>query len=295
MSKKRNTDLVKADREEEEESPEAEMSFFDHLEVLRWHIIRSVIAIIVFASLAWTYYTPIFNNIILGPKRADFWTYRMFCLLDEKLHINTGYCITKDIPFSLLNTQPAGQFTLMMNSSLLIGLIFGAPYLLFELWRFIKPGLKDVERKSANGFVFYASLLFISGILFGYFIICPVSISFLTGFIVSSDIVNSFAVDEYMSFVGTLTLGTGIIFELPILIFILSKMSIMTPKFMRSTRRYAVVAILVIAAVVTPTPDVVTMMIVATPLFGLYELSIMVSQRVENQRKKAEAAFYSGA
>lgn len=294
MSKKRNTDLVKAVKEKGE-SLEAEMSFFDHLEVLRWHLIRSSIAIVVFTCIAWSYYDFIFNSIIMGPKKADFWTYRMMCLLNEKFNIDTGYCITKDIPFSLLNTYMAGQFTLQMNSSLMIGLVLGGPYLLFELWRFIKPGLKEVEVRSANGFVFYASLLFILGILFGYFIICPVSINFLGGYIVSSDIVNSITIDNYLSFVGTLTLGSGVIFELPILIYILSKMGIMTPKFMRSTRRYAVVVILIVAAVVTPTPDIVTMMIVAFPLFVLYELSIIVSQRVDNQRKKADAAFYSGA
>lgn len=292
MAKKRNTDLVKAIKERTE-SPEAEMSFFDHLEVLRWHLIRSAIAIVVFASLAWTYYDFIFNTIILGPKKADFWTYRMACMLNNKFNIDSGYCITKDIPFSLLNTSVAGQFTLQMNSSLMLGLILGAPYLLFELWRFIKPGLKDVEIRSANGFVFYSSMLFLVGILFGYYIILPVSMTFLFGFVVSPDILNQVTTDNYLTFVSTLVIGSGIIFELPILVYILSKMTILTPKFMRSTRRYAIVINLIIAAVVTPTPDIITMMIVATPLLVLYELSILVSQKVDNQRKKAEAEFYS--
>jgi len=292
MAKKRNTDLVKAVKERTQ-SLEAEMSFFDHLEVLRWHLIRSAIAIVVFASLAWTYYDFIFNTIIMGPKKADFWTYRMACMLNEKFNIFGGYCITKDIPFSLLNTSVAGQFTLQMNSSLMIGLVLGAPYLLFELWRFIKPGLKDAEVRSASGFVFYSSILFIIGILFGYYIILPVSMTFLFGFVVSTDILNQVTTDNYLTFVSTLIIGSGIIFELPVLVYILSKMTILTPKFMRSTRRYAVVINLIIAAVVTPTPDVVTMMIVATPLLVLYELSIMVSQKVDNQRKKAEAEFYS--
>jgi len=292
MAKKRNTDLVKAIKERTE-SPEAEMSFFDHLEVLRWHLIRSAIAIVVFASLAWTYYDFIFNTIILGPKKADFWTYRMACMLNNKFNIDSGYCITKDIPFSLLNTSVAGQFTLQMNSSLMLGLVLGAPYLLFELWRFIKPGLKDVEIRSANGFVFYSSMLFLLGILFGYYVILPVSMTFLFGFVVSPDILNQVTTDNYLTFVSTLVIGSGIIFELPILVYILSKMTILTPKFMRSTRRYAIVINLIIAAVVTPTPDIITMMIVATPLLVLYELSILVSQKVDNQRKKAEAEFYS--
>lgn len=291
MSKQRNTDLVKAIKEKGE-SLEAEMSFFDHLEVLRWHLIRSAVAIVVFASLAWTYFDYIFNTIIMGPTKANFWTYRMMCLLNNKLHIDTGYCITQDIPVTLLNTYMAGQFTLQMNGSLLLGIGLGVPYLLFELWRFIKPGLKETEVKSASGFVFYSSVLFIIGALFGYYIILPVSITFLFGFVVSNDIINQITTDNYLTFIATLTIGAGVIFELPVVVFILSRIGILTPAFMRSTRRYAVVVILIIAAVVTPTPDMVTMLIVAFPLFFLYELSIMVSQRVDNRRKKEEAEFY---
>jgi sec-independent protein translocase protein TatC len=182
-----------------------------------------------------------------------------------------------------------------MNGSLLIGIGLGVPYLLFELWRFIKPGLKEVEVRSASGFVFYSSVLFALGVLFGYYIILPVSITFLFGFVVSGNIVNNYSIDNYLTFIATLTIGAGIIFQLPIVVYILSRISILTPKFMRSTRRYAVIIILIIAAVVTPTPDIITMMIVAFPLFILYELSILVSQRVETKRKKEEADFNRGA
>lgn len=264
---------------------EAEMSFFDHLEVLRWHLIRSAVAIVVFTSLAFTYYDFIFDKVIMGPKNPQFWTYRMMCKLADRFSLGPDFCI-KDIPFNIINTDMAGQFTLQINSSLLIGLILGFPYLLFEIWRFVKPGLNPNEKNSASGFVFYASLLFILGILFGYYIIAPLSINFLANYTVSSIIQNQITIDSYLSSVATLTLGAGITFELPIVIFVLSKLGIMTPAFMRSTRRYAVVIILIIAAIVTPTPDILTMLTVSFPLFLLYELSIIVSARVDRKRNK---------
>lgn len=292
---KRKFDLVQTIKEKAQASTDEEMSFFDHLEVLRWHLIRAAVAIVIFTGIGWTYYDYIFNEIILGPKKAGFWTYRMMCLLNEKFNIGPEFCITKDAPFSLLNTDMAGQFTLQMNSSLMIGIMLGFPYLLYELWRFIKPGLKETEIKSASGFVFYASVLFALGVMFGYYIISPLSVTFLAGYVVSTEIQNSITIDSYLSTVATLTLGTGVVFELPIVIFILSKMGIMTPKFMRSSRRYSTVLILIIAAIVTPTPDITTMLTVSFPLFLLYEISIIVSERVEKRRKKAEEDFYSGA
>ncbi|MXV16968.1 twin-arginine translocase subunit TatC [Hufsiella ginkgonis] len=291
MSKKRSEDLIQAIKEKGK-NIEAEMSFFDHLDVLRGHLIRSAIAICIFATLAWCYYDFIYNEVILGPKHTGFWTYRMMCLLSKNFpSLFSDFCVTK-INFELINTEMAGQFTLQMNSSLMIGVIFGIPYLLFELWRFIKPGLNETEQKSTTGFVFFASALFLLGILFGYYIITPMSINFLAGFVVSSDIKNMIEIDSYMSSVATLTIGTGIVFELPVVIFVLSKMGLMTPKFMRSSRRYAIVIILIIAAVVTPTPDILTMMVVSFPLFILYEFSITISGMVERSKKKAELEFY---
>ncbi|TZF85591.1 twin-arginine translocase subunit TatC (plasmid) [Pedobacter sp. BS3] len=264
---------------------EAEMSFFDHLEVLRWHLIRASVAIVVFTVLAFVYYDFIFDTIIMGPKSPSFWTYRMMCIIGDKFNLGPDFCI-KEIPFNIINTDMAGQFTLQMNSSLIIGLVLGIPYLLYELWRFIKPGLTELEAKSASGFVFYASLLFMLGVLFGYYIISPLSINFLANYKVSQVIQNQITIDSYLSSVATLTLGTGVVFELPIIIYILSKIGIMTPAFMRSSRRYAIVIILIIAAVVTPTPDILTMMTVSFPLFILYEISILISARVDKKRQR---------
>lgn len=265
-------------------SVESEMNFFDHLDVLRGHLVRSVIAVVLFTSLSFYYYDFLFDVIIMGPKRPDFWSYRMLCKLGVYLH-KDGFCIT-EIPGKIINTEMAGQFTLQINSSLLMGLTLGVPYLLWEIWRFIKPGLHVNERKSTTGFVFFASMLFIIGVLFGYFIISPLSVNFLANYRVSDLIENTITVDSYLSTVATLSLATGLVFQLPIVIFILSKLGIMTPKFMREGRRYAVILILVIAAIVTPTPDMMTMVVVAIPLFVLYEISILVAVRVEKRRIK---------
>lgn len=291
MSEKRTTDLIQAIKDKGT-TIDAEMSFFDHLEVLRWHLIRSAVAIVLFTSLAFVYYDWIFDTLILGPKHPDFWTYRMMCTLGERFNLGPDFCI-KEIPFKIINTEMAGQFTLQLNSSLLIGIILGFPYLLFEIWKFVKPGLTEKESSSASGFVFYATLLFMLGIMFGYYVIAPLSINFLANYNISTLIENTITIDSYLSSVATLTVGAGITFELPIVIFILSKLGIMTPAFMRSSRRYATIIILIIAAVVTPTPDLLTMLTVSFPLFLLYEVSIIISGRVEAKRKKAELDFYS--
>lgn len=287
MSK--NKKLIQAIKDKGK-SLEAEMSFFEHLEVLRWHIIRAVIAIIIFAILSFSFYDFVFNEIIMGPKKVDFWTYRMMCKLGEILNLE-GFCVTQ-IPFSIINTEVAGQFMMQINSCLLMAIALGFPYLLFEIWLFIKPALTDIERKSASGFVFFASILFILGALFGYYIVVPLSINFLANISLSDEITNMITMDSYLSTVATLTLGCGVVFLLPIIIFILSKLGLMTPQFMRQSRRYAIIIILIIAAIITPTADVITLLTVSAPMFLLYELSIMVSANVHRAKLQREKEFY---
>jgi len=272
---------------------EAEMSFFDHIDILRKHLLRTLAVVTLFVCGAFYFSDFIWGDIIMGPKKADFWTYRMMCKLVEALPslIPKEFCITV-IDAKLINTEMAGQFTLLMNSSITAGLILGVPYLLFEIWLFIKPALLDNERKSASGFVFFASALFFTGVLFGYYVIAPLSINFLLTFTVDPSINNTITIDSYLSLILTLALGSGIIFQLPVVIFILSKLGIMTPQFMRKSRRYAAVLILVVAAVVTPTADPYTMLIVAFPLFLLYEASIMISANIQRKKQKAEIEFY---
>ncbi|HLS38335.1 MAG TPA: twin-arginine translocase subunit TatC [Sphingobacterium bovisgrunnientis] len=286
MSNKKLIDAIK----DKGKTLEAEMSFFQHLEVLRWHIIRSVIAIAVFAILSFSFYDFVFNQIIMGPKNLDFWTYRMMCKVGELMNLD-GFCVDK-IPFNIINTELAGQFMLQINSCLLMALALGFPYLLFEIWLFVKPALTEVERKSASGFVFYATILFALGALFGYYIVVPLSVNFLANVSLSAEITNQIKIDSYLSTIATLTLGCGVVFLLPILIFILSKLGFMTPQFMRASRRYAVVIILIIAAIITPTADIITLLTVSAPMFILYELSISVSANVQRKRELKEKEFY---
>jgi sec-independent protein translocase protein TatC len=269
----------------------AEMSFFQHLEALRWHIIRAALAILVFAIFAFIYFDDIFFHIILGPTRVDFWTYRMMCKLGEWFHsifsfINPDDFCVRSIKFKLINTDLAGQFNLQLNSSIMIGIILGIPYLLFELWRFIRPALHAKERRAASGFVFYSSFLFLLGVAFGYYVITPLSIRFLASYTVSDVIENMFSIDSFISSETMLTLLAGLVFQLPIVVYILASLGILTPKFMRDKRRYAIVIVLILAAIITPSPDALTMLIVAMPLYVLYEFSITVAAFVERRREK---------
>lgn len=277
---------------------EAEMSFFDHLEALRWHLIRASVAILVFTILAFSYFDTLWETIIMGPSKDDFWTARTMCNLGHWLHktfpaYGFDFCFNT-IKVQLMNNEMAGQFILQINTSLLAGITMGVPYLLWEIWRFIKPALHEKERKAASGFVIYATFLFFLGVMFGYYVITPLSVHFLMGYTVSPSILNLPSIDSYLSSVATLTLATGLVFELPILIYILANLGIMTPKFMRASRRYAIVIILIIAAVVTPTPDMLTMTVVSIPLFILYEVSIFVAVAVEKRKiKKSEELMRS--
>lgn len=277
--------IVKAIKEKGK-TLESEMSFFEHLNALRSHLIRAALAILIFTSVAFYFNEFIIDTVIFGPKDPNFWTYRMMCKMGELLHMD-GWCVS-EFDFTIISTELGGQFNLMINSCIVTGIVFGFPYLLWELWRFIKPALHEKEKKAASGFVFYASFLFLVGILFGYFIIAPLSVKFLAGFSVSNDIKNTFSIDSYLSTVLTLTLGSGIVFELPILIYILVSLSILSATFMRKTRRYAIVLILIIAAIITPTPDAITMGVVAFPLLMLYEVGILVASGVEKRRAKKE-------
>ena len=275
---------------------QSEMSFFEHLEALRWHIIRTALFILVFAIVAFIYFKKFFfDGIILAPTRVDFWTYRMMCHMGNGLHsvfsfINPDDFCVRAFKFHLINTEMAGQFTLQLNTSIMIGLIMGIPYLLFELWRFIRPALHEKERKAASGFVFYASFLFFLGVSFGYYIVTPLSVRFFATYDVSDTITNMFDVDNYISSITWLTLLAGIVFQLPMVAYILSSLTVVTASFMRRTRRYATVLILMLAAVITPSPDAFTLLVVAAPLFLLYEFSIMVAAFVERRRAKREKA-----
>ena len=250
------------------------MTFLDHLEALRWHLVRSVIAITALSVAAFVNKEFIFDKIIFGPKSPDFPTYKVLCRLSEKFSID--FCIT-DFPFNIISVAMSGQFTTHMWVAFISGLVVGFPYLLWEIWRFVKPALKENEKKYSRGIVFFTSLLFLTGVLFGYYIISPLSINFLGSYQVSEQVKNQISLDSYISTITMLTFSSGVVFELPVVVYFLSKIGLMTPQFMRRYRRHAMVANLIIAAIITPSPDVTSQLLVAIPLFLLYEASIYVS------------------
>ncbi len=272
---------------DDEPQGEKEMTFVEHLEELRWHLIRSVAFVLIFIILAFVYINDIYQNVIMGPAKADFWTYQMMCKLGTML--NTPSLCVKDLDFKIINRTVTGQFMTALTSSFVIGVIAGFPYIFWEVWRFITPGLKEKERKAARGAVFYVTFLLALGLAFGYYIVAPMAINFLVNFKLDPSIQNQIDVSDYIDFLLISILACGLTFQMPIIIFILSKANIITPKFMRDYRRHAFVVIVILAAVITPSPDPFSMMIVAIPLYILYELSITVSAGVERRKKKEEA------
>lgn len=261
------------------------MSFLEHLEVLRWHLVRSVSAIFIVAIAAFIAKGFIFDTLLLGPKNPDFWTYRKLCELSEKFNLSDLLCIT-EIPFDLINISMAGQFSTHIFVSIIAGVVVAFPYVMFELWRFIKPGLYSTERKYASGMVFYTSVLFILGVLFGYYIIAPLSVNFLGSYRVSETVMNQIDLNSYFSTIATLVLASGAVFELPVLMYFLTKIGLVTPALLRQYRRHAVVGILILSAVITP-PDVSSQILVFFPLMLLYEVSIWVSAIVLRNEAKA--------
>lgn len=264
---------------------DAEMTFLDHLEELRWHLIRSLIAILVFAVAAFCAKGLIFHTIILGPSRTDFWTYQMLCKLSVILD-SPSLCMDK-LPFIIQSRQMTGQFTMHITAAFVIGLICAFPYAFWEIWRFIKPGLYPKERKAARGATFYVSVLFILGVLFGYFIVTPVSINFFANYSLDESIQNEFDIVSYVSTFTSLVLACAILFQLPIIVFVLTKAGLITPVFLKTYRRHAIVVILILGAILTP-PDPFSQILVAIPLYGLYEVSIFISQYVVRQEESTE-------
>lgn len=260
-----------------------EMSFLDHIDELRWHLIRMMIAILIFTGLAFVYKDILFDQIIFGPKRPDFWTYRALCDLGQWIYSDDRLCIS-DFGFKITNITMSGQFTAHIFISLMAGIVLAFPYILWEIWRFIKPALHQKEKSKTQGVVFYGTLLFLTGILFGYYLLSPISVNFMGAYQVSNEVENYISLDSYLSFVTSLTFGSGLLFELPLAIFFLAKMGIISAEFMRKYRSWALIIILVIAAVVTP-PDVASQILMTIPIYGLYEIGIWIAQRVENKRE----------
>ena len=265
---------------------QGEMSFLDHLEELRWHLIRSFLAIFTGAILAFIFKNIIFDQIILAPRSPEFWTNRVLCDLGKQLG-NLSLCINT-IPLEIISVKMSGQFSVHITVSLIAGLIIAFPYVFWEFWRFIAPALHSKEKKYSRGAVFTSSALFLTGVLFGYYLIVPFTISFLGTYSVSPDVTNTINLISYVGTVTSVVLASGIIFELPIVIFFLTKIGLVTPEFLRKYRKHSIVLVFIISAIITP-PDVVSQTLCAVPLLILYEVSIFVSAGVIRRRKKEDA------
>lgn len=264
------------------------MSFLDHLEALRWHLFRAVSAVLIFTVAAFIAKDFVFGVLILGPSKVDFWTYRMLCDLGNYVGI-PALCIN-DLPFTIQSRQMTGQFSMHMTSSLVVGLIAAFPYLFYEVWRFISPGLYAKERNAARGAVFFVSFLFLSGALFGYYVLTPMSINFLANYQLDPSIANEFDITSYVSTLSMLVLASAIMFQLPVVVYFLSMSGLVTSKMLKSYRKHSMVVILILSAVITP-PDVISQLLIAMPILVLYELGIMIAKRLEKQRALKQAEF----
>ena len=252
------------------------MNFLDHVEELRWHIIRSFVAVVIAAIFAFANIEWIFDRIILGPAHDNFISYKWFCDLGKFFHINS-FCLDK-VNMSFQNTAVAGQFMMSMSVSLMIGFIAAFPYILWEFWRFVKPALKVSERRYAKGIVFWCSLLFFTGVVFSYYIVVPYTINFFGNYKLSPMIPNIVKMDDYYDTVSTLIIAMGAVFELPIIMYFLTRIGLITPSFLRKQRRFAVLILFIIAEIITP-PDLFSCLLVFIPLYVLFELSIFISAR----------------
>ncbi len=263
-----------------------EMSFLNHLEVLRWTLVRSSLAVFAFGIVAFLMKGFIFNDIILAPKDPSFVTYRFLCAF-SKFFGTQGLCID-EIPFIVQSRTMAGQFSAHIWTSFAFGFVMAFPYIIWEVWKFLKPALYEKEQKNARSFIIVTSFLFFLGILFGYYVITPLSINFLGSYTVADEVKNNFDLSSYTSLLKASCLSAGFIFELPIIIYFLTKMGLVTPEFLKKYRKYALVMVLILAALITP-PDIISQVIVAIPMIALYEVSIKISKFIIKKQEKEKS------
>lgn len=268
---------------------EKEMTFLDHLEELRWHVIRALLAIVIFTIGAFIYVREIFDFIIFAPAKLDFPSFKYMCKMGEWVGMQETLCIT-ELPFKIQSRNMTGQFMMSLTASFVIGLIVSFPYVVWEFWRFVKPGLETKERKFSKGAVSAISFLFLLGILFGYYFLCPITIWFLSTYSISSVIVNEFDITSYVSTMSGLVLGCGLLFQFPVVIYFLTKIGIVTPQLMRNYRKHSIVGILILGAIITPSADPFSLTVISLPLYLLFEISIFTSALVVRRQRKAEEA-----
>lgn len=261
-----------------------EMSFLGHLEELRWHLVRSFVAIFIVAFVLFIFQTEVYENFLFAHKNPDFITYQWFCQLFTFIGIESSFC-TITFPDKLQSLALTQQLMNSIWTSLILGFIITFPYVLWEIWRFVKPGLHPNERKKSTGFIFTASILFFFGVAFSFFVIVPMSVYFFYNYQITDMIQNNFKMESYISLVTNTLLGVALIFELPVLIYFLTKIGLITPQFLKKYRRHALILVLLLAAIITP-PDAASLIIVSIPILILYEISIKVSKIVIKKQKK---------
>jgi sec-independent protein translocase protein TatC len=272
-----------------------EMSFIDHLEALRWHIVRSAFAIVIVAIVIFIKMNWIFDKIIRGPIRKDFISYTGLCNLGRKLHMGDALCLDSVAGLQLQTTQFGSQFISSINIAIVGGFVVAFPYIFWELWRFVKPALSPKELKSSRGAIFWVSFFFLLGVAFGYFLLAPFTFSFLFNYQIGTAgaIKTIPTLDDYVENLVDIIIGAGLAFQLPLVSYVLTTIGLITPNFLRTYRKYAYVAILFIAAIITPSPDWMSQTIVALPLILLYELSIRVSVRVTKRQEEKDKEEWS--
>jgi sec-independent protein translocase protein TatC len=265
-----------------------EMSFLGHLEELRWHLVRGGAAIFILAIVFFVFAEQVYNNFLLAHIQPDFITYQLFCDFFNLFGIDSDYCHVSFADKKLQSIKVTSQLMNSIWTSLILGVILAFPYLLWEIWRFVAPGLTQNEVSKSRGFIFTASVLFFIGVLFSFYVIAPISVHFLYNYKITDTIVNNFTLQSHIGLITNMLLGVSILFELPVLIYFLTKIGLITPEFLKKYRKHALVVVLILAAIITP-PDIASQVIVAIPILILYEIGIKVSKRViKKQQKEAQ-------
>lgn len=265
---------------------EKRMSFLKHLEELRWRLVRCAVVVVIGAGVIFYFTTPLIEALFTGMTKPSFITYRMMCKLSIMLGMEDDLCIS-NIPVTYQSNDPSGQLNTNVYFAIIGGIVIAAPFIFYQLWQFVKPALKERELRASKGIIWYISLLFFIGILFGYFVISPMSIQFFGTYQLTPEVQNIWDITKYMSLITTTTFYTGLFFELPIVVYFFSRLGIMTPQFMRKYRKHAIIVILIIAAIITP-PDMTSQILVSLPLVLLYEISIRISARVQKRKALQE-------
>ncbi|WP_298952483.1 twin-arginine translocase subunit TatC [uncultured Nonlabens sp.] len=264
------------------------MSFLDHVEELRWCLIRSIVGILAGAIVAGVFTDFIFDTIIFGPKRGTFVTYEYFCEFGRLFGVVSDFCDV-NFNFKVQSKEMSDEFSTHIWTSILVGFVVAFPWVLYQVWKFISPGLKPSEKKYSSGFIIICSLLFFLGVTFGYFVIAPLSVHFMMTYNLSPEISTEPSLSSYIGYIRASILASGLLFELPVIIYFLTKIGLATPAGLRKNRKFALVIVLIVAAVITP-PDVASQIIVAIPVLILYEMSIFISKfvlyRQEKRKKK---------